>query len=167
MFWHLTPANSCSENILFYHAKVPNKETTAERSCFVTPFILHTTLRKCEVRTKLGYMTTSNLRNKFKSWHQTYKQLSTRRPTPETGLRLNSPKCEIVCLNFDILNGYPIFEEFKRVKIKEDLTLLGALDQKGKAVEKALNMKITELKRLSDGYLYYPHTTHSVSYVTL
>ena len=35
---------------------------------------------------------------------------------PETGLRLNPSKCETVCSNFDILNEYPVFKEFKRVK---------------------------------------------------
>ena len=58
---------------------------------------------------------------------------------PETGLRLNPSKCEIICSNFDILNEYPVFKEFKWVK-KEDLTLLGAPIQKGKAVDKALDI---------------------------
>ena len=48
-------------------------------------------------------------------------------------------------MNFDNLNEYPVFKEFKRVK-KEDLTLQGASVQKGKAVDKALDIKITELK---------------------
>ena len=63
----------------------------------------------------------------------------------ETGLQLNPSKCEMVCSNIDILNEYPVFNEFKRVK-KEDLTLLGAPVQKGKAVDKALDTKTTELK---------------------
>ena len=65
----------------------------------------------------------------------------------ETGLRLYSSKCKIVCSNFDILNDYLVFKEFKRVKNKE-LTLLVRLRapvQKGKAV-KALDIKITEIK---------------------
>ena len=63
----------------------------------------------------------------------------------DPGLRLNPSKCEIVGSKFDILNDYLEFKEFKRVK-KEYLTHLGAPVQIGKAVEKALDIKITELK---------------------
>ena len=73
----------------------------------------------------------------------------------ETPLRLNPSKCEIVCSNFDILNEYAVFKEFKRVK-KDDLTLLGAPVQKGKAVDKALDIKITELKTVIGRLSFLP-----------
>ena len=104
---------------------------------------IHPTLQKCEARTKLGYMDAVKLEAQVQvvasDVHAIIDAYS------ETGLRLNPSKCEIVCSNVDILNEYPVFKEFNRVK-RDDLTILGAPVQKGKAVDKALDIKITEFK---------------------
>ena len=81
----------------------------------------------------------------------------------ETGLRLNPSKCEIGCSNFDMLYEYPIFKEFKRVK-KEDLSLLGAPVQKGKAFLKSVRYQD---HRTQNGYrtaVFIAHTRRTPSF---
>ena len=59
---------------------------------------------------------------------------------PLTGLFLNANKCEITARNFDIINKFSIFNQFKRVLL-EDMTLLGAPILAGRAVDAALKEK--------------------------
>ena len=66
--------------------------------------------------------------------------------TQITGLHLNSHKCEIIANNFELVDQYPIFKDFKRIA-KEDMHLLGAPILEGKAVNKALQAKIKDLER--------------------
>ena len=63
-----------------------------------------------------------------------------------TGIQLNPARCEIVAANFNEVEKYPSFKDFKRSR-KEDLTILGAPILKGLAVNKALADKISELER--------------------
>ena len=42
----------------------------------------------------------------------------------KTGLVLNLQKCEIIANNFDLIDQYSVFSQFKRVE-KEDMTLPG------------------------------------------
>ena len=65
---------------------------------------------------------------------------------PTTGLILNAHKCEIIVNNFDQIDKFPVFKDFRRIA-KEDQTLLGASILEGKAVDKALIAKITDLER--------------------
>ena len=52
--------------------------------------------------------------------------------SPDTGLHLNTNKCELIMEDFTPAEGLGTFEDFVRVD-KEDMTLLGALVLKGKA----------------------------------
>jgi len=55
----------------------------------------------------------------------------------ETGLRLNTDKCEIISDDFTEIDTLATFGDFIRVN-KEDMTLLGAPVLKGKAQDKAI-----------------------------
>ena len=63
-----------------------------------------------------------------------------------TGLGLNTRKCEIVANDFDLVDKYPVFRDFKRVH-KEDLTFLGGPVLQGRATDKVLHEKIADLDR--------------------
>ena len=63
-----------------------------------------------------------------------------------TVLQLHPVKCEIVAANFNEVEKYPIFKDFKRIR-KGDLTILGAPILKGPVVDKAIADKISELER--------------------
>ena len=62
----------------------------------------------------------------------------------ETGLRLNTDKCEIISEDFTEIDTLATFRDFIRVN-KEDMTFLGALVLKGKAQNKAIQDKIDDL----------------------
>ena len=126
---------------LFYHARVSNKETPWAQSSFVTPFIRPYKNAKPEQNFDLWTM--SNLRDKFKSWHQTYKQLSTRTLKLACDAIHPSAKLSTEILTFSANIRYARSSSELR---KDDITLLRAPGQKGKAVDKALDIKITELK---------------------
>ena len=63
-----------------------------------------------------------------------------------TGLTLNPHKCEITARNFNIVDQFPIFHNFKRIAF-EDITLLGAPVLEGRTVDNALKDKIVTLER--------------------
>ena len=63
-----------------------------------------------------------------------------------TGLTLNPHKCEITASNFNIVDNFPIFHNFKRIAL-EDITLLGSSVLEGRAVDNALKDKIVTLER--------------------
>ena len=63
-----------------------------------------------------------------------------------TGLTLNPHKCEITARNFNIVDKFPIFNNFKRIAL-EDITLLGAPVLEGRAVDNALKDKIVTIER--------------------
>ena len=65
---------------------------------------------------------------------------------PLTGLLLNACKCEITAKNFDIIDEFAIFKDFRRIAM-EDLTLLEAPILGGSAVDNGLQDKIATLER--------------------
>ena len=67
----------------------------------------------------------------------------------ETGLRLNTAKCEIIMEDFTMIDGVDMFRDFIRVN-KADMTLLGSPILKGKAQDKAIEQKTKDLSRAID-----------------
>jgi len=65
----------------------------------------------------------------------------------ETGLRLNTDKCD---QDFTEIDTLATFRDFIRVN-KEDMTLLGAPVLEGKAQDKAIQDKINDLTRAVEG----------------
>ena len=63
-----------------------------------------------------------------------------------TELLLNACKCEITAKNFDTIDDFVVFKDFKRIAM-EDLTLLGAPILEGRAVDNALQNKSATLER--------------------
>lgn len=63
-----------------------------------------------------------------------------------TGLHLNQDKCQISANNLDMIDGWPIFGRFERIR-KSDLTLLGSPISAGPSVESALQEKVATLNR--------------------
>jgi hypothetical protein len=64
----------------------------------------------------------------------------------ETGLQLNSAKCEIIMEDFTPISTSKTFQHFVRVE-KADMTLLGSAVVRGTAQDRALTSKIDELSR--------------------
>ena len=67
----------------------------------------------------------------------------------ETGLRLNTSKCEIIMTDFTQIDSLATFRDFVRVD-KEEMSLLGAPVIKGRAQDAAIQHKIDDLKRAID-----------------
>jgi len=67
----------------------------------------------------------------------------------ETGLRLNTTKCEIVMEDFTKIDGVDAFKDFIRVN-KEEMILLGAPVVKGIAQDTAIKNKIDDLTRTTE-----------------
>ena len=65
---------------------------------------------------------------------------------PSTGLVLIASKCKITAKNFEMIDKFSIFKDFKRVAA-EDLTLLGASILEGRAVDNVPMDKIATLER--------------------
>ena len=57
---------------------------------------------------------------------------------------MNPHKYEITARNFNIVDKFPIFNNFKRIAL-EDITLLGVPVLEGRAVDNALKDKIVTL----------------------
>ena len=107
-------SHSFETELVFVEHIVPSREGSQQGEPLSAVEIcdaIHPTLHKCEARTKLEYMDNAKLVQVVASDVQAILDTYS-----ETGLRLNPSKCEIVCSNFDILNEYPVFKEFKRVK---------------------------------------------------
>ena len=64
--------------------------------------------------------------------------------TSETGLRLNTHKCEIMMEDFPRVEVLPTFKDFVRVD-KDEMTLLGAPVLQGKAQDMAIERKMDGL----------------------
>ena len=64
----------------------------------------------------------------------------------ETGLRLNTNKCEIIMEDFSKLNEIDTFKDFIQVD-KADMTLLGAPVLQSSAQDAAIKHKIDDLSR--------------------
>ena len=64
----------------------------------------------------------------------------------KTGLVLNTRKCEIVANDFDLVDKYPVFRDFKRVH-KADMTFLDGSVLQSRATDKLLQEKIADLER--------------------
>ena len=62
----------------------------------------------------------------------------------DTGLHLNTSKCELIMEDFTPAEGLATLKDFVRVN-KEDMTLLGAPVLKGKAQDAAIQKKIDDL----------------------
>jgi len=67
----------------------------------------------------------------------------------ETGLRLNTTKCEVVMEDFTKIDGVDTFKDFIRVN-KEEMILLGAPVVKGIAQDTAIKNKIDDLTRTTE-----------------
>jgi len=78
----------------------------------------------------------------------------------ETGLRLNTDKCEIISEDFTEMDTLATFRDFTRVN-KQDMTILGAPVLKGKAQDKAIQDKIEDLTRAVE------HLAHIQAHDTL
>ena len=65
---------------------------------------------------------------------------------PSPGLVLKASKCEITAKNFEMIDKFSIFKDFKRVAA-EDLTLLDAPILDGRAVDNTLEDNIATLER--------------------
>ena len=67
----------------------------------------------------------------------------------QTGLRLNTAKCEITMDDFTNIDTIDTFKDFIRVP-KEEMTLLGAPVVSGNAQDTAIKSKIDDLSRAID-----------------
>ena len=108
-------SHSCEAKLMFGEHIVLSREGSQQGdplSAVEFCDAVHPTLQRCEARTKLGYMDDVKLEGKVQVVASEVQAIID--AYPETGLRLNPSKCEIVCSNFDILNDYPVFKEFKR-----------------------------------------------------
>ena len=111
----------CEAKLMFGEHIVLSREGSQQRdplSAVEFCDAIHPTLKKWEASTKLEYMNDVKLEGQVQVVASDVQAIID--AYSETGLRLNPPKCEIVCSNFDILNEYPVMKEFKRVK-KDDL----------------------------------------------
>ena len=102
------------------------------------------TLLAATSRTKLGFVDDTNLEGKISQVANDVQHIIDSHQ--HTGLHLNSPKCEIIANNFELVDQFPIFKDFKRIA-KEDINLLGGPILEGKAVNTALQAKIKDLER--------------------
>ena len=103
------------------------------------------TLLETEVRTTLGFIDDSNLEGELScvAPREVHAIIDS---NPTTGLVLNISKCEITTKNFEMIDKFFIFKDFKRVAA-EDLTLLGAPILEGRAVDNGVKDKIATLER--------------------
>ena len=84
---------------------------------------MHPTLSGGTARTKLVFVDDFNLEGKISDAAKDVQTIIEAQAA--TSLCLNRHKCEIIANNFDLVDKFPIFDDFKRMN-KEDMTLLGA-----------------------------------------
>ena len=87
------------------------------------------TLLKSKSQTKLGYMDDLKLKGKIHVIASDIDMIVA--DAARTGLQLNPAKCEIIAVNFNEVEKYPIFKDFKWIR-KEDLTILGTRSWKAR-----------------------------------
>ena len=97
-----------------------------------------------EVRTTMGFVDDINLEGELSSVARDVQAINDSNPT--TVLVLNARKCQITANNFEMIDKFSIFKDFKRVAA-EDLTILGAPVLKGRAVDNVVKDKIVTLER--------------------
>ena len=105
---------------------------------------VHSTLEESASRTKLGYVDDLNLERKIFDAARDVQRIINAQAT--TGLVLNTCKCEIVANDFNLVDKYPFFLDFKRVH-KEDMTFLGGPGLQCRATDKLLQEKIADMER--------------------
>ena len=108
---------------------------------------VHPTLSGGTARIKLGFVDDFNLEGKFSDAEKDVQIIIEAQAA--TGLVLNRHKCEIIANNFDLVDKFPIFDDLKRI-YKEDMTLLCAPVLSGRATDKVLQEKISDLDRAID-----------------
>ena len=106
--------------------------------------MVHPTLSEGSSRTKLGFVDNFNMERKVSNVAKDIQRIIDAQAT--TDLVLNRNKCEIVANSFDLVNQFPVFNNFKKVN-KVDLILLGAPVLPGRAIDKVLQEKISKLDR--------------------
>ena len=102
------------------------------------------TLFETEVRTAMGFVDDINLEGELSSVVRDVQVIINSNPT--TGLVLNARKCKITAKNFEMIDKFSIFKNFKIV-VAEDMTILGAPVLEGRAVDNILKDKIATLER--------------------
>ena len=104
---------------------------------------MHPTSSEGSARTKLGYVDEFNLEGKISNVAQDDQRIVDTQA--KTGLVLNLQKCEIIANNFDLIDQYSVFNQFKRVQ-KEDMTFLGSPVLPSRAMDRVLQGKIDDLR---------------------
>ena len=99
---------------------------------------VHPTLSEGSSRTKLGFVDDCNLEGKVSNVAKDVQKIIDAQAT--TGLVLNRNKFQIVASSFDLVDQFPVFNNFKKVN-KVDLTSLGAPVLPGRAIDKVLQEK--------------------------
>ena len=102
------------------------------------------TLLEYEARTIMGFV--DDIDSEGEVWHVARDVQAIIDSNASTGLTLNPNKCEITARNFNIVDKFPILNNFKRIEL-EDITLLGAPVLEGRAVDNALKDEIVTLER--------------------
>ena len=92
----------------------------------------------------MGFVGDINLEGKMSSIARDVKAIIDSNPT--TGLVLKARQCEITTKNFEMIDKFSIFKDFKRVAA-EDLIILGASVLEGRAFDNVLKDKIATLER--------------------
>jgi len=105
---------------------------------------IHPLLTKLQSSVKIGFMDDVTVLGDLHTFEDV---LTIMESFIETGLRLNTDKCEIISEDFMEIDTLATLSDFVRVN-KEDMTLLGALVLKGKAQDKAIQDKIDDLTRV-------------------
>ena len=103
---------------------------------------VHPTLSGGSARTKLSYVDDFNLKGKISNVAQDVQIIISTQV--KTGLVLNMHKCEMISNNFDQIDQYPVFNQFKKVQ-KEDMTFMSPPVLPGMATDKVLQDKIDDL----------------------
>ena len=116
---------------------------------------MHPTLSEGSARTKLGYVDDFNLEGKISNVAQDVHRIVDTQA--KTGLALNLQKCKIIANNFDLIDQYSVFSQFKRVQ-KEDMTFLGSLVLPSTAMDRVLQVKMDDLDEQYNGLFSYKHT---------
>ena len=96
------------------------------------------------IQDKAGYLDDFNLEGKLSDAARDEQRIIDAQAM--IGLVLHTRKCETVANNFDLVDKYPVFRDFKRVH-KEDLTFRDGPVLQGRATDKVLEEKMSDLER--------------------
>ena len=106
---------------------------------YIQPPLLET-----EARTTMNFVVDINLEGELSGVARDVQAIID--SNSSTGLVLNASKCEITVNNFEMIDKFSIFKDFKSIAA-EDLTLLGAPILEGRAVDNTVKDKIVTLER--------------------